>query len=137
MAGFAIAERASQVDSRAEEVGERIADLSEMIAAARRTLADLGDDDRPSAELRRINLQATIKTLQRELVVARQSLQNARGIDAATEILANVKAQAREAWLAAHFAQPRAKRARHRAIASQAVEAILSSANTRTRKPKF
>ena len=84
---------------KAEEVGAYIAGLSELIDAARKSLAELNEDNRPAAVFRRTNLHATIITVQRELGLARQSLQNARGIDAATEILARIKAQALEARL--------------------------------------
>src|SRR6201992_3481895 len=90
-------ERASQVASRAVEVGERIAGLSELMAAARKALAELGDADNPNARLRRANLQTTIATVQRELVQAQQSLQGTRGLDAVADTLARLKGGGRAA----------------------------------------
>lgn len=124
--------------SRADEVRERIADLSELIIAARKNLADLGEDGHPYAEFLKANLKATIEAVQRELARARNELQGARGLDAAAEILAKVKTQALEGRRAAKWAQTRAQaqHALERAIAQDAAEAILASANTRARKRK-
>lgn len=122
--------------SKAPGIGERIADLSELMAAASKTLAELGEDDNPHAELRRANLQTTIMTVQRELVLARQSLQGARALDAAAETLARLK----EGRLAASSGQTRdrAQQTLDRTIPSDAIKAILTSASTKAknRRPR-
>lgn len=124
--------------SKAEEVEERIADLSELIAAARRVVAELGEDDLPDLEFRRANLQATIVAVERELILAKQSLQGARGQDAAAEILTKVKAQALEGQSMAQFHRTRshARRVLDHAIPSESAEAILLAANTKVKKRK-
>ena len=124
--------------SRADEVRERIADLSELITAARKSLADLGEDGYPYAEFLRANLQATIKAVQRELARARNELQGARGLDAAADILDKVKTQAREARRAANWAlaQAQAQRALERTAAQVAVQATLASTRRRAKKRK-
>jgi hypothetical protein len=123
MAGHAIAvfEMASQVASRAEEIWERIAGLSDLMAAAKKTLVELGEDDNHHTELRRANLQTTIMTVQRELVLARQSLQGARELEAAAETLASLKTRSR------------AQQALDRTIPPDTVKAILTSATARAR----
>ena len=122
--------------SRTEEVGKHIAELSELMAAARKTLAELGEDENPYTGLRRTNLQATIMTVQRELVLARQSLQGARDLDAAAEALTRLK----KGRLAARSGQTRtgARQVLDRTTASDAIKAILTSANTRAknRRPR-
>ena len=122
--------------SKPQEVEKRIADLSELMAAARNTLAELGEDDNRHAELRRANLQTTIAAVQRELVLARQSLQGARDLDAVSETIAKLK----EGRLAARAAQTRieAHQTLDRPIASDAIKAILTSARTRAknRRPR-
>ena len=112
--------------SKSTGIGERIADLSELMAAARKTLAELGDGDHPHTKLRRANLQATITTVQRELQYARQSLQGAGDLDAAAEILTRLK-EARLAAISDHA------RTLDRNIPSDAIKAILTSANTKAK----
>ncbi len=116
--------------SRAVEVWEHIAGLSELMAAARKTLAELGDDDNPHTELQRANLKTTITAVERELVLARQSLQGARGLDAVADTLARLK----EGRLAAGQTQTQGQKALDRTIAPDAVKAILTSANVRAKK---
>ena len=126
--------------SRVEDIGEYIAGLSELMAAARKTLAELGDDDNSYTELRRANLRSTITTVQRELAFARQSLQGAHDRDAAATTLAMLKTQAMEGRLAARSGQPRThtQQALDRTTPSDAIKAILTSASTRAkdRRPR-
>ena len=122
--------------SEASGIVERIADLSELMAAARKTLAELGEDHNPHTELRRTNLQATIMTVERELVRARQSLQGARALDAAAETLARLK----EGRLAVTSGQTRnrAQQTSDRTVASDAIKTILNAAitNAKNRNPR-
>lgn len=122
--------------SKANEVRERIADLSELITATRKTLADLGEDGHPYAKVLRANLQATIEAAQRERARAKGALDNARGLDAAAEILAKVNTQAREGRHTTKWAEMRAQtqRALERAVAQDAAAAILASASKRAKE---
>ena len=125
--------------SRADGVREHIADLLELITAARERLTALCKGEHPHAEVLRTNLQSTIETIQRELARARQRRERARSLDAAAEILAKVKTRALEGRQAERLAQTvaRAQQMRDRAIGEQsAAKAILSSANTIAKKCK-
>jgi hypothetical protein len=111
------------VASRTEEIWERIAGLSDLMAAARKTIVELGEDDNHHAQLRRANLQITITTVQRELVLARQSLQGAQKLDAAVDSLA-LKTRSR-ALQALDRTEPR-----------DTIKAILTSATARAKDRK-
>jgi hypothetical protein len=116
------------VTSRADEFQERIADLSELMTAAQKSLAALGEDKRPHAQILTANLQATIETVQRELVRATRALDHAQGLDAAAEILAKVKTQAQERQRTAKWAEIRSHTqwALERAATLDAAEAIMA-----------
>jgi len=116
-------EGASQVASTAEEIWERIAGLSDLMAAARKALVELGEDDNHHAQLRRANLQTTIATVERELVLARQSLQGAQELDAAADSLA-LKTRSR------------AQQALDRTEPTDTIKAILTSATARAKDRK-
>ena len=125
--------------SRADGVREHIADLLELVTAARERLTALSKGGHPYTETLRANLQSTIETIQRELARARQRRQRARGLDTATEILAKVKTQALEGRQAKRLAQTKAQaqQMRERSIGERgAAEAIVSSANTKAKKRK-
>lgn len=113
--------------SSTKEVAKRIAGLSNLMADARRALAQLGENDNADIKLRRANLQTTITTVQRELVLARQWLQGARDLGAAAEPLAGLEGrlEARSGQI-----QARAQLALDRTIASDAIKEILTSATT-------
>ena len=121
--------------SKAPAIWERIAGLSELMTAVRNSLAELGDEDHPYTNLRRANLQATIMTVQRELGIARQSLQGARELDSAAETFARLT----EGRLATSSGQTRnrAQQTLDRTIAPDAVKAILTAviAKAKNRKP--
>lgn len=123
-----------------EDIGEYIAGLSELMAAARKALAELGEDDNSHTELRKANLQSTITTVQRELGLARQSLQGAHDRDPAATTFAMLKTQAMEGGVAARSGQPRThtQQALDRTAPSDAIKAILTSASTRAkdRRPR-
>jgi hypothetical protein len=116
------------VTSRADEFQDRIADLSELMTAAQKNLAALAEDKRPYADTLTANLQTTIEAVQRELTRARKALDHAQGLDAAAEILAQVKTQAQERQRTAKWAEIRAnaKWALERAAALDAAEAIMA-----------
>ena len=122
--------------SRADKVRERIVDLSDLITAARKSLADLGEDNYAYAKFLRTNLRATIEAVQSELARAERELDGALGLDAAVEILANVKMQAREGRRTAKWAKPRAqtKLALKREVAQDAAKAILASATAKAKE---
>ena len=114
--------------SRADEFQERIADLSELMRAAQTRLAALGEDARPHAQILSANLQATIETVRRELARAKRALDHAQGLDAAAEILAQVKTQAQERQRTAKWAEIRSHTqwALERAATLDAAEAIMA-----------
>jgi len=112
------------VASRAEEIWERIAGLSDLMAAARKALVELDEDDNHHAQLRRANLQTTIATVQGELVLARQSLQGAQELDAAADSLA-LKTRSR------------AQQALDRTEPTDTIKAILTSATARAKDRKI
>jgi hypothetical protein len=116
------------VTSRADEFQERIADLSELMTAARKSIAALGEDRNPHAHILTANLQATIETVERELVRAKRALDHAQGLDAAAEILAQVKTQAQERQRTAKWAEIRSHTqwALDRAAALDDAEAIMA-----------
>ena len=114
--------------SRADEFQERIADLSELMTAAQKNLAALGGDGRPHAQILTANLQATIEAVRRELARAKRALDHAQGLDAAAEILAQVKMQAQERQRTAKWAEIRSHTqwALERAATLDAAEAIMA-----------
>jgi len=120
---IAVFERARRV-ARAEEIWERIVGLSDLMAAAKKTLVELGEGDDRHTALRRANLQTTITTVQRELALARQSLQGARELEAGAETLAGLKTRS---W---------AQQALDRTVPPDPVKAILTSATARAKHRK-
>jgi len=116
------------VTSRADEFQDRIADLSELMTTAQKNLAALAEDRRPYADILTANLRTTIEAVQRELTRARKALDYAQGLDAAAEILAQVKTQAQERQRTAKWAEIRTntKWALERGAALDAAEAIMA-----------
>ena len=116
------------VTSRADEFQERIADLSELMTAARKSLAALGEDRRPTADILSANLRATIEAVERELARAKKALDHAQGLDAAADILAQVKTQVQERQRAVKWAEIRSntKWALERAAELDTAEAIMA-----------
>ena len=114
--------------SRADEFQERIADLSELMTAAQKSLAALGETGHPHADIRAANLRATIETVRRELARAKRALDHAQGLNAAAEILAQVKTQAQERQRTAKWAEIRTSTrwALERAAALDAADAIMT-----------
>ena len=110
--------------SRTEDVEKRITALSDLMADAKAALSRLAGA--PDSELRQANLQATIAAAQREIALARRSLQGAHNFDAAAEALSRLQ----EARLAAR-SDPAAQRAKDQSTASDAIKTILTSVSTK------
>ena len=98
------------------------------MTAAQKNLAAISVDARPHVQVLTANLRATIETVQRELARAKRALDHAQGLDAAAEILAQVKTQAQERQRTAKWAEIRSHTqwALERAAALDAAEAIMA-----------
>jgi hypothetical protein len=108
-----------------DELRAQIDDLSDLLTSVRLTLAGLDHDAHATAALRRTNLEATLKTVLRELDRATKALDQLPVPVA--DGLARVKEQVRES-------RP-SQAPRHR-FDKAGAEAILSSAGAKSRKPK-